>query len=120
MLPGLAYSWKFRRAGGANGSPRESRRWSVLETLSDFKSTAGSLEFMSGMKRLYQTMWFWPPRVSSRRNAISRAILEGRRRRRTEPLVDLDRVNRFYSELVGSAELLNSDERFLAFIDRAV
>jgi hypothetical protein len=116
----LASAWKFRRQGNHTGTAPATSEWSPLGTLSDIKSTVGSLEFLSGMKRFYQSFWFWPSRVSSQRNPISAAILQGRKRRKGERRVGLDQVNQFYTELLKTSDLLTADERFLGFIDRAV
>jgi hypothetical protein len=116
----LAHAWKCRgKRNSARVAPVGSK-WSPLGTLSDLKSTVGSLEFLSGMKRFYQSFWFWPPRVSSKRNPISAAILKRRKRRSGERLVGLEVVDRFYAELLKTPDLLTADERFLGFIDTSV
>jgi len=116
----LAHAWKYRGRGNSAEVAARDSKWSALGAFSDLKSTVGSLEFLSGMKRFYQSFWFWPPRVASRRNPISAAILQGRKRRQGERRVGLEAVDRFYAELLNTADLLTADERFLRFIDTSV
>jgi hypothetical protein len=80
----------------------------------------GSLFFLSGLKQLALTFRFWPPRIASRANEISRRIFEGRERRGAERLVAIEQVNKFYAALLKTDDLLTADERFLAFIGKTV
>jgi len=112
-------SWLFgSRSSDPPGIADQGRP--VFAGFADLKETVGSLFFLSGLKQLARSLRFWPPRVLSRRNEISRRILEGRERRGSERLTGIQQVNEFYAALLKTNDLLTADERFLAFIGKTV
>jgi SAM-dependent methyltransferase len=119
-LPRCAWLFGAGSSDVTAAADRANRRQPLLTALADLKETMGSLFFLSGLKQLALTFRFWPPRVASRSNEISRRFFEGREQRGTERLVGIGQVNEFYAALLKTNDLLTADERFLAFIGKTV
>jgi SAM-dependent methyltransferase len=113
-------SFQGVRSGPPGAAPSRARRpGKFTRSVTAFKELLGSLDFLSGLKRVSASFAFWPPQVSLPMNPASERILSGRQRRATESSVGLAEVNAFYAKLLNSTDFRTADERFLDLIGRS-